>query len=69
MRGMATLELHGLRKSFGLIDVLHGIDLTLADGEMLVIVGPPGAASRRCCGWSRGWNGRPRDGWCWKGAT
>ena len=29
---MATLELSGLRKSFGLIDVLHGIDLTLADG-------------------------------------
>jgi sn-glycerol 3-phosphate transport system ATP-binding protein len=42
MRGMATLELHGLRKSFGLIDVLHGIDLTLADGEMLVIVGASG---------------------------
>ena len=42
MGGMATLELHGLRKSFGLIDVLHGIDLTLADGEMLVIVGASG---------------------------
>ena len=39
---MATLELRGLRKSFGLIDVLHGIDLALADGEMLVIVGASG---------------------------
>jgi sn-glycerol 3-phosphate transport system ATP-binding protein len=39
---MATLELHGLRKSFGLIDVLHGIDLALAEGEMLVIVGASG---------------------------
>ncbi len=39
---MATLELQGLRKSFGLIDVLHGIDLTLAEGEMLVIVGASG---------------------------
>ena len=39
---MATLELQGLRKSFGLIDVLHGIDLGLADGEMLVIVGASG---------------------------
>src|SRR5690349_3871351 len=39
---MATLELRGLRKSFGLIDVLHGVDLTLADGEMLVIVGASG---------------------------
>src|SRR3984885_2033585 len=41
-RAMATLELNGLRKSFGLIDVLHGIDLALADGEMLVIVGASG---------------------------
>ncbi|HXA23126.1 MAG TPA: sn-glycerol-3-phosphate ABC transporter ATP-binding protein UgpC [Acetobacteraceae bacterium] len=39
---MATLELQGLRKSFGLIDVLEGIDLTLPDGEMLVIVGASG---------------------------
>ncbi len=39
---MATLELQGLRKSFGLIDVLHGIDLALAEGEMLVIVGASG---------------------------
>ena len=39
---MATLELHGVRKSFGLIDVLQGIDLALADGEMLVIVGASG---------------------------
>jgi sn-glycerol 3-phosphate transport system ATP-binding protein len=39
---MATLELSGLRKSFGLVDVLHHIDLSLADGEMLVIVGASG---------------------------
>ena len=39
---MATLELSGLRKSFGETHVLHGVDLTLADGEMLVIVGASG---------------------------
>jgi len=39
---MATLELIGLRKSFGDTHVLHGIDLALADGEMLVIVGASG---------------------------
>jgi sn-glycerol 3-phosphate transport system ATP-binding protein len=39
---MATLELSGLRKSFGATAVLHGIDLTLVDGEMLVIVGASG---------------------------
>jgi sn-glycerol 3-phosphate transport system ATP-binding protein len=39
---MATLELAGVRKSFGDTAVLHGIDLALADGEMLVIVGASG---------------------------
>jgi sn-glycerol 3-phosphate transport system ATP-binding protein len=39
---MATLELVGLRKSFGATPVLHGIDLALSHGEMLVIVGASG---------------------------
>ncbi len=39
---MATLELQGLRKNFGAIEVLRQIDLSLADGEMLVIVGASG---------------------------
>ncbi|MDD2859617.1 MAG: sn-glycerol-3-phosphate ABC transporter ATP-binding protein UgpC [Acidiphilium sp.] len=39
---MATLQLEGLAKSFGKSTVLHGIDLMLADGEMLVIVGASG---------------------------
>ncbi len=39
---MATLEIAGLQKSFGATPVLHGVDLTLADGEMLVIVGASG---------------------------
>jgi len=39
---MATLELRGLAKNFGPVAVLHGVDLTLADGEMVVIVGASG---------------------------
>ena len=39
---MAVLELAGLRKNFGATEVLRQIDLTLADGEMLVIVGASG---------------------------
>ena len=39
---MATLQLEGLRKSFGDTQILQGIDLTLNDGEMLVIVGASG---------------------------
>ena len=39
---MATLELQGLAKSFGKTPVLHGLDVRLEDGEMLVIVGGSG---------------------------
>ena len=39
---MATLELRGVAKRFGPSSVLAGIDLSLADGEMLVIVGASG---------------------------
>ncbi|TCZ58565.1 sn-glycerol-3-phosphate ABC transporter ATP-binding protein UgpC [Roseicella aquatilis] len=39
---MATLELSGIRKSFGPVGVLHGVDLSVADGEMIVIVGASG---------------------------
>jgi sn-glycerol 3-phosphate transport system ATP-binding protein len=39
---MATLDLIGLRKSFGETAVLHELDLSLAQGEMLVIVGASG---------------------------
>jgi sn-glycerol 3-phosphate transport system ATP-binding protein len=39
---MATLVLDDLRKSFGKTAVLHGVDLSLKSGEMLVIVGASG---------------------------
>ncbi|KAB1072309.1 ABC transporter ATP-binding protein [Methylobacterium planeticum] len=39
---MAGLRLEGLHKSFGAIEILKGVDLALADGEMLVIVGASG---------------------------
>ncbi len=39
---MANVELKGVSKSFGAQTVLHDIDLTIADGEFVVIVGPSG---------------------------
>jgi sn-glycerol 3-phosphate transport system ATP-binding protein len=39
---MATLELAALRKSFGATEVLRQIDISLASGEMLAIVGASG---------------------------
>jgi sn-glycerol 3-phosphate transport system ATP-binding protein len=38
----ATLVLRGLRKSFGAVGVLHGVDIEVAAGELLVIVGASG---------------------------
>ena len=39
---MAHLQFKGLRKSYGDIQTLHGIDLTIEEGEFIVFVGPSG---------------------------
>lgn len=39
---MAGLKLTDIRKTFGSVDVLKGIDLDVADGEFIVFVGPSG---------------------------
>ena len=39
---MATVILENVKKSFGPTDVIHGIDVTIEDGEFIVIVGPSG---------------------------
>ncbi len=39
---MATVTLNSIKKSFGPTDVIHGIDMEIADGEFIVIVGPSG---------------------------
>ena len=41
--GSAVLELRGVRAAYGRIEVLHGVDLTLAPGEVLGLLGPNGA--------------------------
>ena len=39
---MAELQLTNVRKSFGLVDVIKGVDLTIKSGEFMVFVGPSG---------------------------
>ena len=39
---MAGLKLSGIRKSFGTVEVIKGIDLEIEDGEFVVFVGPSG---------------------------
>ncbi len=51
---MASIQLKGVKKSFGAVDILHGIDLAIADGEFVVFVGPSGCGKstllRLICG-------------------
>ncbi len=39
---MATLELKQVRKNYGNLEVIHGIDLFIKNGEFCVLVGPSG---------------------------
>ncbi|HEX6136743.1 MAG TPA: sn-glycerol-3-phosphate import ATP-binding protein UgpC [Casimicrobiaceae bacterium] len=39
---MAKVELRRIRKSYGATEVIHGVDMQVADGEFIVIVGPSG---------------------------
>ena len=39
------LAVRGMRKSFGRLEVLTGVDIDLRHGEVLGIVGPNGAVS------------------------
>jgi multiple sugar transport system ATP-binding protein len=39
---MAGMTIRDLRKNYGLVEVLHGINAEIADGEFVVLVGPSG---------------------------
>ncbi|QIG50796.1 sn-glycerol-3-phosphate ABC transporter ATP-binding protein UgpC [Nordella sp. HKS 07] len=51
---MAAIELKSITKSFGNIDVIHGVDLAVEHGEFIVFVGPSGCGKstllRMICG-------------------
>ena len=39
---MASVAIRGVRKAFGATNVIHGVDVAIADGEFVVLVGPSG---------------------------
>ncbi len=39
---MASVSFRQVRKSYGNLEVIHGVDAEIADGEFIVIVGPSG---------------------------
>src|SRR5438132_14154724 len=52
MAGKPILELVALRKSFGALEVLKGIDLKVEQGELVFVIGPSGSGKStllRCC--------------------
>ncbi len=46
---MADVSLRGVKKQFGLLSVIKGVDLDVKDGEFCVFVGPRAAENPRCC--------------------
>jgi branched-chain amino acid transport system ATP-binding protein len=49
-----VLELRGIRAGYGIIDVLHGVDLVLQPGEVLALLGPNGAGKSTTLGVASG---------------
>ncbi len=50
--GQTILKIEGLRKSFGRLEVLKGIDLDVAPEELVFVIGPSGSGKStllRCC--------------------
>ncbi|HET7411777.1 MAG TPA: sn-glycerol-3-phosphate ABC transporter ATP-binding protein UgpC [Pararhizobium sp.] len=39
---MAKVTIRGVRKAFGPVEVIHGVDVEIEDGEFVVLVGPSG---------------------------
>ena len=39
---MSGLSIQNVKKSFGAVDIIHGIDVDIADGEFVILVGPSG---------------------------
>ncbi|MCA1369024.1 sn-glycerol-3-phosphate ABC transporter ATP-binding protein UgpC [Bradyrhizobium sp. BRP14] len=39
---MASVELRDIRKSYGVLEVIHGVSLSIGEGEFIALVGPSG---------------------------
>jgi polar amino acid transport system ATP-binding protein len=40
---VSAVELHGIRKSFGRVEVLHGVDLTVEEHQVVCVIGASGS--------------------------
>ena len=39
---MASVEIRDVHKSFGSVEILHGVSIDIVDGEFVTLVGPSG---------------------------
>ncbi len=39
---MSSVDIHNVRKSYGDVPVIHGVDIAISDGEFVILVGPSG---------------------------
>jgi multiple sugar transport system ATP-binding protein len=39
---MSTVQIRDIRKSYGAMQILHGINIDIVDGEFVILVGPSG---------------------------
>ena len=62
---MADVKIRDVRKSFGAVEVLHGVSIDIEDGEFVVLVGPSGCGKstllRMLAGLEHVTAGRDRD--------
>ncbi|MEQ9121756.1 MAG: ATP-binding cassette domain-containing protein, partial [Alphaproteobacteria bacterium] len=52
MAPLPLLDVQNLRKSFGKLEVLKGVDLAVAERELVFVIGPSGSGKStllRCC--------------------
>jgi multiple sugar transport system ATP-binding protein len=39
---VSSVEIRSVRKTFGTLEVIHGVDVDIEDGEFVILVGPSG---------------------------
>ena len=39
---MASVNIQGVRKSYGGVSIIRGVDVDIRDGEFIILVGPSG---------------------------
>ena len=51
---MAEVRFEEIRKTFGKVTAVDDVNLHVGEGEFVVLLGPPAAGRRHCCGASPG---------------